>query len=58
MIFSCYACWANYGAAVLILKEKEWFMPYVEKWLWFNRINDDLYEDLAAYYKKEGLIPS
>lgn len=40
---------------VLFLKKKDWFMPYVEKWLWYNSddgANEDDFavEDILYHY--------
>ena len=49
---------AGYGNAILFLKEKTWFMSYVDKWLWYNskgsnHVEDFQVEDLAAHYKSK-----
>ena len=55
--------WADHGVTIMYLNDKAWFMPYVEKWLWYKSkgttISDGfVVEDLAAHYKKKGLIAS
>ena len=38
----------HFGGAIMILKQENWFMPFVDKWLWYT---DTGVEDLAAYYR-------
>lgn len=40
---------------VLFLKKKDWFMPYLDKWLWYNsddgvNENDFAVEDILYHY--------
>lgn len=50
-----------FGATITSLKNQEWFMPYVDKWLWCNsdrgKTEDDFYvEDVLEFYEKKGLL--
>lgn len=54
---------SDYGAfanLVLFLKDKEWFMPYLERWLWYNsdggRTEDDFaVEDILQHCREQSL---
>ena len=54
----------DYGAFGLIittLKTKEWFVPYLEKWLWYNSDdgvdeNDYAIEDILYFYTKKESV--
>ena len=42
---------SDYGAfanLVLFLKDKDWFMPYVERWLWYNSDDGETEDDFAV----------
>lgn len=44
-----------FGRLITTLKDKEWFMPYVVKWLWYNSDdgedeNDFAVEDVLLHY--------
>lgn len=43
---------ANFGKLVFALKEKDWFMPYVDKWLWYN--SDGQYDENS--YSTEDIL--
>lgn len=50
--------YAGHGSAILCLKKQPWFMPYVDKWLWYNskgsnRVEDFVVEDVAAQLKRK-----
>ena len=42
------------GSLILTLSRKEWFLPNVQSWLWYDS-DDDSTEDLKEYYRKEAL---
>ena len=44
-----------FGRLITTLKDKDWFMPYVSKWLWYNsddgeNENDFAVEDVLFHY--------
>lgn len=44
-----------FGRLITTLKDKDWFMPYVTKWLWYNSDdgedeNDFSVEDVLLHY--------
>lgn len=48
----------EFGAIIMGLSRKKWFLENVEKWLWYNsdgqKSEDDfVIDDMAEYYKKE-----
>ena len=50
-----------FGSLITSLRKKDWFMPYLDKWLWYNSddgINDDDYviEDILQHYKRKEII--
>lgn len=50
--------YAHFGGLITALKHKEWFLPYVDKWLWYNsdgQLDDRCYrvEDLLYHYTKQ-----
>lgn len=47
-----------FGSIITSLKEKDWFMPYVTKWVWYNSDdgedeNDFSVEDVLYHYTKK-----
>ena len=48
--------YAVFGKLIYSLHDKEWFIPYVEKWLWYNGDYGDNgnvnVEDLLYHYTK------
>ncbi len=54
--------YGNFGHLIITLKTKEWFLPYLEKWLWYNsdegvNENDYTIEDVLYFYtKKESVV--
>ena len=53
--------YAIFGMLIYSLHDKNWFIPYVEKWLWYNSDNsedenDYNVEDLLYHYTKKGSI--
>lgn len=40
---------SRFGSAIIMLKRKKWFLPFVEKWLWYT---DTGVEDVAAHYRR------
>ncbi|MBQ9763111.1 MAG: hypothetical protein IJV92_02000 [Phascolarctobacterium sp.] len=47
-----------FGYLITTLKDKQWFMAYLEKWLWYNSddgVNEDDYivEDVLYFYTKK-----
>ena len=55
---------SDYGAfanLILFLKKKDWFMPYLEKWLWYNsddgKTEDDFaVEDILLHYANKRSV--
>ena len=51
-----------FGRIITTLKEKEWFMDYLLKWLWYNSDDGENEEDFAIedvlyhYTKKESVV--
>ncbi len=50
-----------FGLLITTLKNKEWFMPYLEKWLWYNsddgvNENDYAVEDVLYFYTKRESV--
>lgn len=48
---------AHFGGLIMTLEEKEWFMPYLDKWLWYNsngQLDENCYrvEDILYFYTK------
>lgn len=41
---------SNFGLIVLYLKDQEWFLPFVKKWILY--IGDEV-DDLAKHYKRK-----
>lgn len=53
--------YGNFGKLITTLKNEEWFMPYVVKWLWYNsksgrNENDFSVEDVLYHYTKRKSI--
>ncbi len=53
--------YAVFGMLIYSLHNKSWFIPYVEKWLWYNSdnnedVNDYNIEDLLYHYTKKESI--
>lgn len=53
--------YGNFGHLIITLKTKEWFMPYLEKWLWYNSDdgadeNDYAIEDVLYFYTKRESV--
>ena len=53
--------YAVFGMLIYSLHNKNWFIPYVEKWLWYNSddnedVNDFNIEDLLYHYTKKESI--
>lgn len=49
--------YATFGRLITTLKDKTWFLPYLEKWLWYNSDdgideNDYTVEDVLYHYTK------
>ena len=50
-----------FGRIITTLKEKEWFMDYLSKWLWYNSDDGENEEDFSVedvlyhYTKKESI---
>ena len=47
--------YGSFANVILFLKNKDWFVPYVEKWLWYNSDdgedeNDYAVEDILLHY--------
>ena len=50
-----------FGLLITTLKDKEWFVPYLEKWLWYNSDdgideNDYTIEDVLYFYTKKESV--
>ena len=50
-----------FGAIITSLKEKDWFIDYVEKWIWYNsddgeNENDFSVEDVLYHYTKKPSV--
>lgn len=50
-----------FGKIITSLKNEEWFMPYVIKWLWFNSDDgmdeeDFIVEDILYHYTKRESV--
>ena len=41
--------YSNFGKIIIDLNDSEWFIPYIDEWLWYV---DNTIEDIAEYYKK------
>ena len=39
---------ANFGKIIIALNDSQWFIPYIDEWLWYV---DNTIEDIAEYYK-------
>ena len=53
--------YGNFGHLIITLKTKEWFLPYLEKWLWYNsdegaNENDYAIEDVLYFYTKKESV--
>ena len=54
--------YGTFGRLITNLKEKEWFLPYLDKWLWYNSDDSDnenefVIEDILYHYtKKESAV--
>lgn len=49
--------YGTFGRLITTLKDKSWFLPYLEKWLWYNSDdgmdeNDYTVEDVLYHYTK------
>ena len=47
-----------FASVILFLKDREWFIPYVERWLWYNSADgssegDFVVEDILAHYMRK-----
>lgn len=50
-----------FGHLIITLKTKQWFVPYLEKWLWYNSDdgideNDYAIEDILYFYTKRESV--
>lgn len=50
-----------FGRIITALKDKEWFMPYLTKWLWYNsddgeNESDFVVEDILYHYARKESI--
>lgn len=50
--------YAHFGGLITDLKTKEWFLPYVDKWIWYNsngQLDENCYrvEDILYHYTKQ-----
>ena len=50
--------YAHFGGLITALKRESWFLPYVDRWLWYNsdgQYNEDSYriEDILYHYTKQ-----
>lgn len=53
--------YGTFGRLITTLKDKDWFMPYLDKWLWYNsddceNENDFVVEDILYHYTKKESI--
>jgi len=53
--------YGTFGRLIATLKDKEWFLPYLDKWLWYNsddsdNENDYVVEDILYHYTKKESI--
>lgn len=48
---------ANFWSAIFSLKKQQWFLPFVQKWIWYECLDDKPQqydtEDLVQYYKNK-----
>lgn len=49
--------YGTFGRLITTLKDKAWFVPYLDKWLWYNsddgtNENDYTVEDILYHYTK------
>ncbi len=42
---------ANFGKIIIVLNDSQWFIPYIDEWLWYV---DNTIEDIAEYYKRRS----
>ena len=42
---------ANLGKIIIVLNDSQWFIPYIDEWLWYV---DNTIEDIAEYYKRRS----
>lgn len=52
---------AKFGGLVVALHKTEWFMPYVDKWLWYNsdgQLDEKCYriEDILFFFTKKRSV--
>ena len=53
--------YGTFGKLITRLKEKYWFFPYLDKWLWYNSDDGDNEDDYAIehilyhYTKRESI---
>ena len=50
-----------FGRLITTLKSKDWFLPYLDKWLWYNsddgdNENDFTIEDVLYHYTKKESV--
>lgn len=50
-----------FGRLITTLKSKDWFLPYLDKWLWYNsddgdNENDFTVEDVLYHYTKKESV--
>lgn len=43
--------YSNFGKIIIGLNDSEWFIPYIDEWLWYV---DNTIEDIAEYYKRRS----
>ena len=43
--------YSNFGKIIICLNDSEWFIPYIDEWLWYV---DNIIEDIAEYYKRRS----
>jgi len=43
--------YSNFGKIIICLNDSEWFIPYIDEWLWYV---DNTIEDIAEYYKRRS----
>ena len=53
--------YGTFGRIITALKDKDWFMPYLTKWLWYNsddgeNENDYAVEDVLYHYARRESI--
>ena len=53
--------YGTFGRIITTLKDKEWFVPYLTKWLWYNsddgeNENDYAIEDVLYHYAQRECV--